>query len=123
MGISSGSGIWIAAALAVCVLAAACGGDAVVDNTALRERLQYLENDHHVTWLDFEGGNVYVGFSERPAGLANLVNSALTVAHKAHGKKVHIYAVKGGQPGWRPGDGPVLCEATMKLGVPGQICT
>lgn len=111
--------------LALLLLAVAfggCGGDAPVDNTALRQRMQYLNDMAQVSWVDFEGGNVYIGFPKRPSDLAMIVNSAAGVAYKAHGKKVHIYAVEGGAPGWRPGDGHVLCEASVNLGTPGQMC-
>ena len=111
-------------ALAGLVLAVAlgCGGEAEVDNSALRERMQYLANLAEVDWLDFEGGNVYVGFAERPPDLASIVNSAAAVASKAHGRKVHIWAVDGGAPGWRPGDGPVMCEASVRMGMPEKTC-
>ena len=115
---------WTVALLIVAVAAVGtgCGGDAAVDNSALRERMQYLLNLNEVSWIDFDGGNVYVGFAKRPPDLANVVNSAAVLAHRAHGRTVHLFAVEGGQPGWRPGDGHVMCEASMKMGVPGQVC-
>lgn len=109
--------------LAATVFAAGCGGSSeAVDNTALRQRMAYLNDMAQVSWVDFEGGDVYVGFDERPSDLPMIVNTAAAAAAKAHGKKVHIYAVKGGQPGWRPGDGPVLCEASVRMGMPGKLC-
>ena len=116
---------WPSAALLLgaLVLGAGCGGGSeAVDNTALRERMQYLNDMAQVSWVDFEGGDVYVGFDERPSDLAMIVNTAAAAAAKAHGKQVHVYAVKGGQPGWRPGDGPVLCEASVRMGMPGKLC-
>ncbi len=121
MRISSGSRILVAA-LVASLLSTACSGDAPIDNRALRERMQYLQTLRHVSWLDFEAGNIYVGFSERPPDLVTIVNSALAVAHKAHGKSVHIYAVRGGRTGWRPGDGPIYCEASMRMGIPQKVC-
>ena len=121
-GFAIGSAVLLA--LVVGAGAAACGGGGggEVDNTALRERMSYLGNLAEVSWVDFESGNVFIGFDERPPGLAVLVNTAAATAHKTHGKKVHVYAVRGSQPGWRPGDGGVLCEASVKLGVPGKLC-
>ncbi len=86
-------------ALLILVVAAGCGGDAPEDNSALRDRMQYLLNLDEVSWIDFEGGNVYVGFARRPPDLANIVNSATVLANRAHGKKVHLFAVEGGQLG------------------------
>ncbi len=112
-----------ASLLAAVAIGAGCGGGSEpVDNTALRERMQYLNDMVQVSWVDFEGGDVYVGFAERPLDLPIIVNTAAAAAAKAHGKKIHIYAVQGGQPGWRPGDGPVLCEASVRMGMPGKLC-
>lgn len=113
------------AALAVlfATVSLACGGSTEVENNpALVQRMQYLTNMAEIDWVDFEGGNIYVGFNRKTGELPNLVNSAVAIAHKTHGKKVHIYAVNGGQPGWRPGDGPVFCEARMSLGSLQQAC-
>jgi hypothetical protein len=112
-----------AAACLLAIGAAACGGEPEpVDNSALMARMQYLNNLADVAWLDFDGGDVYVGFSGRPPDLAEIVNSAVVVGAKAHGNRVHIYAVDGGQPGWREGDGPLLCEASMHMGRMGKAC-
>ncbi len=109
--------------LALAVVVLGCGGgDAVEDSPALRQRMQYLNDLSQVSWLDIEGGNVFIGFDQRPSDLAAIVNTAAGVAYKTYGKKVHVYAVQGGKPGWRPGDGPVLCEASVNLGTTGQAC-
>ena len=102
---------------AVALLLAACGGSDPVDNTALRQRMQYLNNLDEVSWVKFDGGEVYVGFNTRPSDLGLTMASAVLAAAKAHGnRKVRVVAVDGGAPGWRPGDGQVFCEATMQLG-------
>ena len=85
----------IAVAVALCA-GAGCGGSDEVDNTALRERMQYLANLDEVEWLDFQGGEVYVGFRERPPDLGITMASAVTAASKAHGnRKVRVVAVDG----------------------------
>ena len=101
----------------------ACGGSSEVENNpALVQRMQYLTNLADIDWVDFEGGNIYVGFNRKTGELPNIVNTAVVIAHKTHGKKVHLYAVDGGQPGWRPGDGPLFCEARMNMGSLQQAC-
>lgn len=107
--------------LALALLACGGGGDSV-DNRALRDRIAYLNDLEPVEWVEFEGGDVFVGFSERPPDLAMIVNSAVVAAGRAHGKSVHIYAIDGGAPGWRPGDGPLLCEASVRMGALQQSC-
>ena len=109
----------ILAAALVAVLG--CGGDAPVPNDALRARLAYLDDMAQVRWIDFEGGDVYIGFDEKNSDTAEIVNTAAMVGHKAHGKSVHVYAVNGGEPGWRPGDGPIWCEAEVRLGSAQQV--
>jgi len=102
---------------AAALLLAACGGSDPVDNTALRERMQYLQALDEVSWLGFDGGEVYVGFNSRPPDLGVTMAAAAAAASAAHGnRKVRLLAVDGGAPGWRPGDGPVFCEATIQLG-------
>lgn len=102
--------------------ALACGGGGQVDNAALVESMQYLHNLSEVSWVEFDGGDIYVGFNERPPDLAIIVNSAIATAAKAHPKPVHIWAVSGGAAGWRPGDGPVFCEAAMRMGMLEKAC-
>lgn len=53
--------------------------------------MAYLNDLEPVEWVEFEGGDVFVGFSERP-------------------------------PDWRPGDGPLLCEASVRMGALQQSC-
>lgn len=100
----------------------ACGSSSEKDNTALRERLAYLSNLAEVEWVDFDGGNVYVGFGRRPPDLATVINTAAAVANKAHGSTVHVWAVAGGEPGWRPGDGETYCHVTARMGMIEQPC-
>ncbi len=103
--------------VAVALLLAACGGSDPVDNAALRQRMQYLNNLDEVSWVEFDGGEVYVGFNTRPPDLGVTMASAVSAASGAHGnRKVRVVAVDGGAPGWRPGDGRVFCEATLQLG-------
>ena len=102
---------------ALVLLLAGCGGSEPVDNTALRERMQYLNDLDEVSWMDFDGGEVYVGFNTRPPDLGLTMASAVAATSEAHGnRKVRLVAVDGGAPGWRPGDGPIFCSATIQLG-------
>jgi hypothetical protein len=108
--------------LFVAVSLACSGSSEVENNPALVQRMQYLTDLAEIDWVDFEGGNIYVGFNRKTGELPNIVNTAVAIAHKTHGKKVHLYAVDGGQPGWRLGDGPLFCEARMNMGSLQQAC-
>lgn len=116
-------GVRVALGIVAAGVFLACGSEPEVDNSALRERLAYVENLSEVAWLEFDGGDVYIGFSRRPPDLANIVNTAAVAGHQAHGARVTVWAVDGGAPGWRPGDGEPFCKVTIRLGSIEEPCT
>lgn len=111
----------LAAAL-ICAFALACGGGTDTDNGALRQRLAYLEDLAQIEWVEFEGGDVYLGFHQRPSEFKSIVNTATAAGHKAHGRSVTVWAVAGAASGWRPSEGGVLCKASAALGSVREIC-
>lgn len=94
---------------------------------AIREALNYLDHPDYadeVAWWEVDGNDVYIGV-KRTDQLHSLVVPAAMECHKAIDFGCHAWAVRASvaRRGWRPGDSPHLCEATVRYGkVEGTDC-
>ena len=87
------------------------------DQTALEERLTYLNDIPEISWVEFDGNDVYIGFNKRPSDLGSIVRGAAAFGNKAYGFGVHVWAVPAAEKGWRPGKGSnSYCSATGRYG-------
>ena len=82
----------------------------------LRAALGPVADTPQVDWVEFNDGNVYIGFRERPPDLSGRLRAWALVGSRAAGSGVCVWAVKGGGPGWRPGDGPCYEKVTARRG-------
>lgn len=78
---------------------------------SLEKRLTYLNDIPEVSWTQFSGNNVYIGFKEFPADLRAIINAAAIWGNRASGFKVHVWAVKA-----QNNDRQSYCKATAQYG-------
>jgi len=86
------------------------------DQAALQNRLLYLSDIPEISWVEFDGNNVYIGFKELPSDLRTIINAAAVHGNRALGFGVHVWAIKASNKKWRPDSGSYLCEATARYG-------
>lgn len=84
--------------------------------SVLRAELAYLNDIDEVAWVEIDGNNVYIGWDDPPGDLGAINRAAAMAGNRAIDFGVHVWSVKGGAPGWRPGGGPYLCETTARHG-------
>lgn len=82
----------------------------------IRRELSYLNDVQEVSWYEVDDNNVYIGFSPVPTDWNVIIRGAAYKANKAIDFGVHVWALKGSQRGWRPGNGSFLGEVTARHG-------
>jgi len=86
------------------------------DQAALQKRLLYLSDIPEISWVEFDGNNVYIGFKERPPDLRAIINAAAVHGNRALGFGVHVWAVPESQKGLYSGFNSYYCTATARYG-------
>ena len=74
------------------------------DQAALQKRLLYLSDIPEISWVEFDGNNVYIGFKELPSDFRTIVKAAAYHGNKAYSSGVHVWAVLGSKD-WGSGQG------------------
>jgi hypothetical protein len=87
------------------------------NQVALEERLVYLTDIPEISWVEFDGNNVYIRFNKRPSDLESNERGAAAFGNRAYGFGVNVRAVTASEKGWRPGKGSSpYCSATGRYG-------
>ena len=82
----------------------------------LRRELHYLSELEDVEWVEFDGNDVYIGFTRRPADLEAVLRAAALNGNRAIDFGVHVWAAPAADKGWRPGSGQYYAEVTARNG-------
>jgi len=82
----------------------------------LKSEMRYLNDIEEIAWWEVDGNNVYVGFREVPSHWQWIIRGAALRGNRAINFGCHVWAVKGGAPGWRPGDPGYLGQVTARYG-------
>jgi hypothetical protein len=85
------------------------------NQTALEKRLAYLNYIPEISWVKFDGNNVYIGLNKVSPDLGSIVRGAAAYGNKAYGLGVHVWAV------WETTNVPAIdfkyyCTATARHG-------
>ncbi len=64
------------------------------NQTALEKRLAYLNDIPEISWVKFDGNNVYIGLNKVSSDLGSIVRDAAVFGNKAYGFSVHVWAVR-----------------------------
>jgi len=64
------------------------------NQTALEKRLAYLNDIPEISWVKFDGNNVYIGLNKVSSDLDSIVQRAAVLGNKAYGLGVHVWAVR-----------------------------
>ena len=64
------------------------------NQTALEKRLAYLNDIPEISWVKFDGNNVYIGLNKVSSDLDSIVQGAAVFGNKAYGLGVHVWAVR-----------------------------
>jgi len=83
---------------------------------SIKNALNYLQDVSEIVWIEIDGNNVYLGFSQRPSDLPLVVKGVALRANEAINFGVHTWAVDARHRGWRAGDGSYWFETTARYG-------
>ncbi len=64
------------------------------NQTALEKRLAYLNDIPEISWVKFDGNNVFIGLNKVSSALDSIVQGAAVFGNKAYGLGVHVWAVR-----------------------------
>jgi hypothetical protein len=64
------------------------------NQTALEKRLAYLNNLPEISWVKFDGNNVYIGLNKVSSNLDSIVRGAAVFGNKAYGLGMQVWAVR-----------------------------
>lgn len=87
------------------------------DYSALRRRLEYLNDIEEISWVEYQDTNIYIGFLGLPRDFGLIVRAAALHGNRALGFGVHVWAMRAADRGllfdgrWHP-----YCEATARHG-------
>lgn len=83
---------------------------------SLSQSVKYLSDISEVSWIEVNDNNVYVGFNPVPSDWNAIIRAAALQGNKATNYGVHVWAIRGAQKGWRPGDSGLVGEVTARYG-------
>jgi len=86
------------------------------DVAALKSKLNYLNSLPEISWVQFKGNDVIIGFNILPNDLRLIMNAAALNGNRAYGSGVHLWAVHAEYKNWNVWKDPYICTATARYG-------
>lgn len=115
--------------IAAAILFAACNRRET-DPLAMMKGLQYLKELPEVSWVVYDGNDVFIGLKYLPDDVDIITNAAAVHASKAYGGRVEVWSISDRYREWRPwrphnpdgtkNDGKYYCRAAADMGVLGE---
>ena len=87
-----------------------------VDITTLKFKLNYLTSLPEISWVQFKGNDIIIGFNIIPNDLRLIMNAAALNGNRAYGSGVHLWAVHAEYKNWNVWKDPYICTATARYG-------
>ena len=86
------------------------------DLAALKSKLNYLTSLPEISWVQFRGNDVIIGFNRYPKDLSIIMNAAALHGNSAYGFGVHLWAVDVKYKNWNVWKDPYICTTTARYG-------